>query len=66
MAGESQPRQIYIRLDDGLLARIDRYAERLGATQPGLHPTRSDAIRVLLHRALDAAELDEGFQKEPR
>jgi metal-responsive CopG/Arc/MetJ family transcriptional regulator len=54
MASESSPKQIYVRLDDTLLSRIDRYAERLAAEQPGLKPTRSDAIRILLHKALDA------------
>jgi hypothetical protein len=56
MACESQPRATYIRLDEALLARIDRYAERLATEQPGFQPTRSDAIRILLHKALDAEE----------
>ena len=63
MASESQPKQIYVRLDDALLARFDRYAERLEAEQPGLKPTRSDAIRILVHRGLDAEELDEGMRR---
>lgn len=63
MACESQPKATYVRLDDVLLARIDRYAERLAAEQPGFRPTRSDAIRILLHKGLDAEELDEGMQR---
>jgi hypothetical protein len=63
MARESQPKATYVRLDDALLARIDRYAERLAAEQPGFRPTRSDAIRILLHKGLDAEELDEGMQR---
>jgi metal-responsive CopG/Arc/MetJ family transcriptional regulator len=59
MASESSPKQIYVRLDDTLLSRIDRYAERLAAEQPGLKPTRSDAIRILLHKALDADTREE-------
>ena len=47
---------VYVRLDDDLLARIDRYNERLRARQPGLRPTRSDVIRVLLVTALDTVE----------
>jgi metal-responsive CopG/Arc/MetJ family transcriptional regulator len=54
MACESQPKQIYVRLDDDLIAKIDRYVERLEARQPGLKPSRSDAIRILLHRGLEA------------
>ena len=56
MACESQPKATYVRLDEALLARIDRYVERLAAEQPGFRPTRSDAIRILLHKALDAEE----------
>jgi protein gp37 len=32
------------------------YAERLATEQPGFRPTRSDAIRILLHKALDIEE----------
>jgi metal-responsive CopG/Arc/MetJ family transcriptional regulator len=56
MACESQPKQIYVRLDDALLTRIDQYVDRLAADQPGLKPSRSDAIRILLYKALDAEE----------
>jgi metal-responsive CopG/Arc/MetJ family transcriptional regulator len=54
MSSESAVKQIYVRLDDELLARIDRYVERLAAKEPGLKPSRSDAIRVLLYKALEA------------
>ena len=56
MACESQPKVIYVRLDGALLARIDQFVERLAAQQPGLKPNRSDAIRVLVHKGLDAFE----------
>ena len=46
-----------------MVARIDRYAERLAVEQPGFQPTRSDAIRILLHKGLDAEELDEGMRR---
>jgi metal-responsive CopG/Arc/MetJ family transcriptional regulator len=59
MACESQPKAIYVRLDDALLARIDQFVERLAAQQPGLKPNRSDAIRVLVHKGLDAFEQEE-------
>jgi metal-responsive CopG/Arc/MetJ family transcriptional regulator len=59
MACESQPKAIYVRLDDALLARIDQFVERLAAQQPGLKPNRSDAIRVLVHKGLGAFEQEE-------
>jgi metal-responsive CopG/Arc/MetJ family transcriptional regulator len=59
MACESQAKSIYVRLDDTLLARIDRFAEHLATQQPGLKPNRSDAIRVLVHKGLDAFEQEE-------
>jgi hypothetical protein len=58
--GESWPRQVYVRLDDATLARIDRFLAQLSAQQPGLKPNRSDAIRVLVHRGLEAVEQQEG------
>ena len=58
--GESLPRQVYVRLDDATLARIDCFLEQLSAQQPGLKPNRSDAIRVLVHRGLEAVEQQEG------
>ena len=59
MAGEPAQRQVYIRLDDEVLARIDQFVERLAAQQPGLKPNRSDAIRVLVHKGLDAFDTEE-------
>jgi hypothetical protein len=56
MADESEPKATYVRLDGALLDRIDRYAEQLAARQPGLKPSRSDAIRILLYKALEAEE----------
>jgi hypothetical protein len=58
--GESLPRQVYVGLDDATLARIDRFLEQLSAQQPGLKPNRSDAIRGLVHRGLEAVEQQEG------
>jgi hypothetical protein len=58
MMGESVPRQVYVRLDDATLARIDQFIEYLSKQQPGLKPNRSDAIRVLVHRGLDAFEAE--------
>jgi metal-responsive CopG/Arc/MetJ family transcriptional regulator len=60
MAYESHPKAIYVRLDDALLARIDQFVDRLAEQQPGLKPNRSDAIRVLVHKGLDAFATEEG------
>jgi hypothetical protein len=44
------------RLPTRLVERLDAHAERLRQAQPGITATRADALRVLLERALDAAE----------
>jgi hypothetical protein len=44
------------RLPATLVKRLDRYAERLRASQPGLRVTRGDVVRMLLTHALDASE----------
>jgi hypothetical protein len=53
--------QVAFRLPKALIKRVDAYAARLEAAQPGMKVTRTDAVRVLLVRALDAAE-----QRRPR
>jgi hypothetical protein len=56
MAAPQQMRQIFVRMPDDLIERLDRYVERMRREQLGSTPTRSDAIRVLLYRALTAVE----------
>lgn len=41
-----------LRIPKSMLAKVDRYVVRLQKEMPGLGITRSDAIRVLLERAL--------------
>jgi hypothetical protein len=48
--------QVAFRLPAELIARIDRYAERLAASTPGIRYTRTDAVRSLLTRVLDEIE----------
>ena len=48
--------QVAIRLPLDTIARIDAYAARLAREAGRLTPTRSDAIRLLLGRALDEVE----------
>ena len=47
------------RLEEALLKRLDRYAERL-AKETGLPATRADVVRLLLTRGLDEAEASKG------
>ena len=54
MACESEAKATYVRLDTTLLERLDHYADRLAAERPGFRPTRSDVIRILLYKALEA------------
>jgi len=51
-------KQVYIRLPDAVVAEIDQYAERLARTQPGLDPSRSDVIRVLIYKGLEAVHAE--------
>ena len=46
--------QVAFRLPKDLIARIDDYAARLAKEQAGMTVTRTDVVRVLLTRALDA------------
>jgi hypothetical protein len=48
--------QVAFRLPMELLARVDRYAERLRAEVPWANANRADAVRALLARALDEVE----------
>lgn len=46
------------RLEESLLKRLDKYAERL-SKEAGLPASRADVVRLLLTRGLDAAEQGE-------
>ena len=55
--GGERTEQVAVRLSESLLRRVDRHVERLTAQTPlGISVTRADAMRVLLHEALEAAE----------
>jgi hypothetical protein len=43
--------------DDALLGRLKSHVERMDAEMPGMKHSLSDAMRTLLTRALDEAEL---------
>jgi metal-responsive CopG/Arc/MetJ family transcriptional regulator len=48
--------QIVVRLPKALVERVDEVVERAKKDQPGMRITRSDAVRMLLLRALDDNE----------
>lgn len=54
--GKISEAQIAVRFPQALLERVDAYAERLRAEDPGPAWKRSDVVRLLVTRALDAAE----------
>jgi hypothetical protein len=58
---KQQDAQFVVRLPQNLSDRVDAYAERLRAEQPGPAWKRSDVVRLLLARALDAS--DKGSKK---
>jgi len=39
---------LHIRLDTGLVAKLDKAAERMAAERPGLKISRADIVRVAL------------------
>lgn len=51
-----QDEQLVVRLPGALLARVDAYADALRREQPGPAWKRSDVVRLLLTRGLDAVE----------
>ena len=51
-------KQVTIRLPEDLIELIDKHAVRMRSRTPGMRVSRSDAVRVLLTRALEE-ELEE-------
>ncbi len=50
--GPEKTRQVGVRLPVSLLERLDSFAAQLAKETPGISVSRTDAVRVLLHRAL--------------
>lgn len=50
--------QVAFRLPQDLSDRLDEYVKHMAKLEPWPVPTRSDAVRVLLRRALDEAEAE--------
>lgn len=48
-------KQFTFRLEPELIDRVDEYARSREAAEPGLRMSRTDALRILLTRALDEA-----------
>ncbi len=55
--------RVAFRWDPELVERIDTYAERIRAEMPGLAFTRTEAVRVLLEKALAVVEAEGGRGK---
>ena len=51
--------KIFVRMDPELVNTIEQYAERMRAEHPGFHPTRSDAIRALLYKAIEQMQAED-------
>jgi len=58
--------QVGFRLPADLVARIDAYAARLTADNPGLEITRVVAVKALLVQALDALDAKAGATTKHR
>jgi hypothetical protein len=59
MSESKGAKSILVRMPKDLIEALDRYAERKKAEQPGTTFSRSDAIRVLLYKAIAAEEAEE-------
>lgn len=60
--GKKEPEelvQVFVRMTQDLVTRLDQYVIRMAHENPGLRPSRSDAIRALLYWALDEADWKE-------
>ena len=51
---------VAFRIPNEILKRVDRQTDLMQKREPGLKLTRAAAVRLLLVRALDAAELLKG------
>lgn len=57
-AAEGGGHQVGLRVPDGLLRRVDAYLDKLRRELPGLAVSRSDALRILVAKALDAEGIE--------
>ena len=55
---DDEPLRVQVRLERDFLARIDKAGQRMGELLPGPVLSRSDVIRGLILRGLDAFEAD--------
>lgn len=58
--------QVAVRMTSELTERLDAHVERMREGQPGLEPSRADAIRTLLVHALELAEASARRSKRKR
>jgi len=50
---EANERLLSVRISESLLARLERYAEKIERDRPGVRVSRSDLVRSLLLQALE-------------
>jgi hypothetical protein len=55
---EDGSQQVFVRMPQDLVQRLDAYVTTLARERPGFRATRADAIRTLLYRALDEVEAE--------
>lgn len=53
---KAESEQVHLMIDEDLLSRVDSKAAELSAAQPGFRVTRSDVIRMALHRFVETRE----------
>ena len=56
MGEAKRTRQIFVRMPEDLVIALDDYVQYMRAEQPGTNLSRSDAIRLLLYKALTAMD----------
>lgn len=66
MADVTNDEQLVVRLPASLLERLDAYAEKMRRDMPGPSWKRSDVVRLLLAKALDAAEVKKPARRSTR
>jgi hypothetical protein len=54
----AETKQMAIRMDLDIIARLDQVVSRLEERTPGLKVSRADAVRVMLVRGMDAFEAE--------
>jgi hypothetical protein len=60
---DEETKQFAVRLPVSLIQRLEKHAVRMRRASPGVDVRRSDALRQLLHEALETAEARDSSKK---